>query len=150
MQTEFKSLVGEIQVDYLPKCQPKKKIADSKCAESVLRPLFSRINYREQFIAYFTNRQNNTIGYCIVSEGGHNGTLVDIKLLMQHALLCHASGMVVAHNHPSGALRASSQDIALTGTLKKACDLFNISLLDHLIITKDSYMSMADQRLLPS
>lgn len=73
---------------------------------------------------------------------------MDIRIIMQTALLSHASGIILSHNHPSGNMVASSSDNALTSRLKKACELLDIRLLDHIILSESEYMSYADEGML--
>ena len=81
-----------------------------------------------------------------VSIGGTGGTIVDIKLIMQCALLSNASGIIISHNHPSGILTASVQDDSITRRLKQACELMEIRFLDHIIISpEEKYYSYADE-----
>ena len=141
----FKSLVGEIQVDYKFKSRPKVKIKTSEDAYKEIRSLFKRINYKEEVYMLLLNRAGNSLGWVKVSEGGIAGTVMDVKIILQHALLAHASSVILAHNHPSGNLTPSGKDLNTTNRIKKACELLEVSLIDHLIITDDSYYSMADE-----
>lgn len=78
-------------------------------------------------------------------KGGISSTVVDVKLIIAEALKVLASGIILVHNHPSGEVKPSSADYALTEKIKKACVLLDISLLDHLIITRNNYYSFADE-----
>ena len=77
-----------------------------------------------------------------------SGTVVDVKIVFQVALKAHASGLIVAHNHPSGNTEPSSQDLAITKKLKEAGQLLDLNLLDHIILLPDGYVSLADEGLL--
>jgi DNA repair protein RadC len=83
-----------------------------------------------------------------VSKGGISGTVVDPRLIYKWALDHLASAIIVAHNHPSGQLKPSASDIKLTGKLKKAGELLEIPLLDHLILNGEGYLSFSDEQLL--
>lgn len=74
--------------------------------------------------------------------------IVDIKLLVSLALHCMASHVVIVHNHPSGNLTASACDKTITASLKEALRIIDVSLMDHLIISEDGYLSFADDGLL--
>jgi DNA repair protein RadC len=74
--------------------------------------------------------------------------LLDVKLIMQAAILSNASGIILSHNHPSGNLRRSINDDSITTRLKNACKIFNIKLLDHLIISPYAYYSYADDGMI--
>lgn len=89
------------------------KIGSSKDAETVLRLLCSSdIELREKVNRLFLNRENKVTGWFPVSKGGISGTVVDMKLVFSVALKCLASGIIVAHNHPSGNLKPSESDLS--------------------------------------
>jgi DNA repair protein RadC len=79
-----------------------------------------------------------------ISDGGISGTVTDVRLIMQSALLTNASGLILCHNHPSGTLIPSAMDSAVTNKIKKACEVLDIELLDHIIISTEGYYSFAD------
>jgi DNA repair protein RadC len=83
-----------------------------------------------------------------VSIGGISGTVADPRLIFIGALKAGASGMIVSHNHPSGNLTPSQADIQLTRKLKEGGNLLEIQLLDHIIMTSESYYSFADEGIL--
>lgn len=111
---------------------------------------FKSINYREFFYMLCLNRDNKVLGYVQVSAGGMTGTVVDIKMIMQIALLSNASNIIVCHNHPSGNINPSEADKTITKKIKDACNFLDIKLLDHLIIIPDSdlYFSFANEGLI--
>lgn len=80
-----------------------------------------------------------------VSQGGWNETLVDVRLILREALLKRASLLILCHNHPSGSVRPSRDDDRLTERVKKACDVMNIKLLDHLVVADGAYYSYNDE-----
>lgn len=88
----------------------------------------------EQFVVIFLNKSNTLIHYNIHSKGGISGTVVDVKLILRHAVLLSASALILVHNHPSGNLTPSDADITVTRKLRDAAKLFEIALLDHVII----------------
>jgi DNA repair protein RadC len=94
------------------------------------------------------NRQNQILGYHQLSKGGMTGAVVDVRVIFQVALKACATSILVAHNHPSGNLEASDADRKITRQIKEAGVILDIPLLDHLIMTTDSYLSMADEGLL--
>ena len=91
------------------------------------------------------NRANKVLGYVLLSLGGTAGTVVDPKVIFQAALKTNAHGIILCHNHPSGNLTPSSQDISLTKQLRDAGKFLEIALLDHLILTTEGYYSFADE-----
>jgi DNA repair protein RadC len=102
----------------------------------------------ESFFILLLNRKNATTGYAKISQGGIAGTLVDVKIVAKYAVDSLASAVVLAHNHPSGNLNPSGADIELTKKIKSALCLLDITVLDHIILTKDSYYSFADEGMM--
>jgi DNA repair protein RadC len=94
------------------------------------------------------NRWNRVLGVVDISRGGLNGTVADPKVLFAEELKSCASGIILGHNHPSGELDPSCEDTALTNKIKAGADLLDFKVLDHLIISKDSYYSFADEGLM--
>lgn len=107
------------------------------------------INLFEEFYILLLDRSGRVMGRYLVSQGGVAGTVVDAKLVFAAALKARASSIILAHNHPSQNLRPSQADISLTEKLKKAGELLDIFVLDHLVITSDNgYYSFADEGLM--
>ena len=91
------------------------------------------------------NRVYQVLGYVNLAKGGANGCVIDTKVVMQYALKANASGVIMAHNHPSDNLMPSDADKKITEELKRALSHMGLSLLDHLIITSDEeYKSIMD------
>lgn len=142
----IENIIAEVQVNYVPEKQKRLKISCSKDAESFFRSVWSnQMSYREEMYVTLLNRANMILGYNKLSAGGTSSTVVDIKMLMQLLLKTNTHSFILCHNHPSGKLRASHQDIELTKKVKAASKLLDIQLLDHLIITADCFRSMADE-----
>lgn len=106
------------------------------------------IDYRESFFALYLNQANKVLGIKKISECGISSTLVDVRIIMQAALLCNASGIIVAHNHPSGNLNPSSCDIKMTSQIKEAATILSMSLLDDIILTSDAHYFFADDGMI--
>ena len=102
----------------------------------------------EEFWVIFLNRNNSVIKTECISRGGVSGTVVDVRLILKLAIECLASAMIMAHNHPSGSLKPSEADKALTKKVKEASKLIEIELQDHLIIGEQTYYSFADDKML--
>lgn len=102
----------------------------------------------EEFWVMALNRANRLLKKKRVSEGGVSGTVADPKIIFKFAVDELASGIIVAHNHPSGNLKPSESDIKLTRKIKEAGFVMEITLLDHLIIGQGKYLSFADEGLL--
>ena len=99
----------------------------------------------EQAYALYLNRASEPISWAEISSGASNSCLVDIKIVMSHALLSHASSFVLFHNHPSGKLTPSNADLKLTKTLQEMGKLMQIHLLDHVILSPDgNHYSIVD------
>ena len=146
----IKSQLAEVKARYKvnPHVKPV-KITNSKNVSDLFRTLYPvQIEYREAMMVLFLNRANITTGYAVISIGGVAGTICDPKIVFQLALLCHASGLILCHNHPSGMLKPSHIDIKLTKKIKSAAELLDITLLDHVILTEESYYSFADEAIL--
>ena len=144
--------VAEIQLSYKSKVKAslRPKISRSKDAEGVLRKYWNEdtLELHEQFKILLLNRTNRVTGIYEVSSGGLAGTVADPKLIFGCALKAAASGIILAHNHPSGALQPSHADIELTKKLSNAGKLLEIQVLDHIILTSEAYYSFADEGLL--
>lgn len=141
------SVVSEIKVSYQPTKIDNKKIKTSLDAYEILKQYFDEdtLALQETFIIMFLNQSNMPIGVYTVSNGGITSTIVDIRLILAMALKCVCTGLVLAHNHPSGGLKPSQLDLTLTEKIRAGCKLLDIKLFDHLIISPyNSYYSMAD------
>jgi DNA repair protein RadC len=89
------------------------------------------------------------LGTAPISLGGASGTVTDVKIILQYALKTNAIGIIICHNHPSGALNPSESDAKITHKIKDAAGLLDMQLLDHIIITPhEGYYSFADNGLL--
>lgn len=102
------------------------------------------IEIQEHFVALYLNQANKIIGYYHHSTGTINSTPVDIEIVSAVALKTLAKAVIISHNHPSGNLRPSEADKQLTRRIKDALKLFDIALLDHIIVTREGYYSFAD------
>ncbi|MBN8666117.1 MAG: JAB domain-containing protein [Chitinophagales bacterium] len=140
--------IAEIKVSYTPKKECGPPITQSQDAEKIFREFFDHdtIGLQEQFYAMYLNRANQVIGVYKLSLGGITGTVVDPRLILLVALKSAATGIILAHNHPSGNLKASQPDINLTEKVKEAANLMDIKVLDHLILApkEGAYISFAD------
>lgn len=103
------------------------------------------ICYKEYFKVLFLNQANQVLGYTLIPEGGITETSVDVRVILQAALLTNSVALVLAHNHPSGNLRPSRQDMEITKQVKEAARLMRITVIDHLILTDAGYYSFADE-----
>jgi DNA repair protein RadC len=127
--------------------EEKPKINSSKDAFDLLKGDVMDLP-KEEFWVLLMNRANRVIKKKRVSEGGVSGTVADPKIIFKLALEELASGLIVAHNHPSGNLQASQSDLDLTKKLKEAGKFLEIQLLDHIIIANQKYLSFADEGMI--
>ena len=125
----------------------KKKITSSVSVFELMQPIIGELPHEEFWIVYLNN-SNKVIQKNQLSKGGITGTLVDVRLALKNALEVGATGIILAHNHPSGTLKPREADKQLTKKLKTAGDSLDIKVLDHLIITEKAYFSFADENLL--
>ena len=128
------------------KLKSNKIITCSKDIYEFMRAEMMDIQH-EEFWIILLKRNNEVIAKKQISKGGISGTLVDPKIVFKHALDGHASSLILIHNHPSGNMSASQADISLTKKLKKAGDLLDISIIDHIIYTHNGYYSFVDHSL---
>ncbi len=124
------------------------KVTGSKDAADAFRIFWPAYEHIEFSYLLMLNRQNQILGYHQLSKGGMTGAVVDVRVIFQVALKSCATSLILAHNHPSGNLDVSDADRKITNQIKQAGVILDIPLLDHLIMTTDSYLSMADEGLL--
>lgn len=144
-------MIHEVTVEYKPSYKQSEltKISDVNESVSFLRAIWEDdILYRERFYMLMLNRQNKVIGFTLISIGGSSSCIVDVKMIMQSAILTHSCGIIIAHNHPSGNLKPSNPDLAITKQVKEACKIFDFALVDHIILTENSYYSFANEGIL--
>ncbi|MGJ8760390.1 MAG: JAB domain-containing protein [Polaribacter sp.] len=127
----------------------RKKITSSLDAKDIFHSLIEKsIEYKESFLLLVLNNSNEILGIKKISEGGITATIVDIRLIFQTVLKAHGVGFIICHNHPSGKLEPSNADKHLTEKIKEGAQTLDLKLLDHLIITKESAFSFADEGIL--
>jgi len=135
-------MVSEVSLRYKSRTDPsqRKMIYCSLDAASIVRAfgeMRENIGYRELFYAVMLSNNNAVLAAVKIAEGGMSSVQVDVRIVMQAALLTAASAFVIVHNHPSGSTRPSREDITMTKRLKEIGDLMDIRLLDSIIITDD-------------
>ena len=143
--------IAEVKLNYKPlgKLSDLQICTSSKEAESFFRSIWGdRMDYIEEFYVLLLNRSSKIIGFQKISEGGTCGTVVDIKVIFQGALKTNAHSIILCHNHPSGNKKPSEPDISLTKKLREAGKYLEITVLDHIILTSESYFSFADEGLI--
>lgn len=138
----------EVQIHYKrPLYDTAKRISSSQEVETILRDFadIERIDYKEFFWVILLTNANQVIAISEIGVGTTTSVLVNTKEILQLALLAHATGIIIAHNHSSGKTAPSDRDHNITKCLKKSAKLLDITLLDHLILTTESYASFADE-----
>ena len=125
----------------------KIQIRESKDIYKVLQPYLSDLQ-TEEFWAVFLNQNNRIVGKARLSAGGINQSIVDVRILFKTALEHLSTAIAIAHNHPSGNLKPSQEDLRITKQIADAGKILNIQLLEHLIISQNAYLSFADENIL--
>lgn len=125
----------------------KIKITDSTIAFEITQPLIGDLPHEEFWVLYL-NRANEIIDKEAVSRGGTTGTVIDNKIILKSGIEKLANGIILAHNHPSGNIKPSQNDIQVTNKIKEAAKLIDISVLDHIIIGNNNYFSFADEGII--
>lgn len=125
----------------------KPRISSSNEIATYLQTKLKDYNH-EVFAVIFLNRANKINHFEIVSEGGITGTFADPRIILKKALEENAVSIILCHNHPSGSLKPSRADEELTLKIKEAAKYFDITVLDHLIVSDAGYYSFADEGIL--
>lgn len=138
--------LNEIQISYKNTNTLQHKITSSAEAYALLKNNWNgdHLELLEEVKILYLNQSNMVLGIYNHSKGGINQSIVDVRHIFSIALLCNSTGLIIAHNHPSGNLKPSKDDLDITKRIKEIGKLHTIQLLDHLIITKDSYYSFSD------
>jgi DNA repair protein RadC len=113
-------------------------------------PYFDNLRYlsHEEFHVLYLNRAHIPISCLDLFRGGITGTVTDVRIVLKRAIELGATAMIVAHNHPSGALKPSENDKRMTRKLVDAAQTLDLNLLDHLIVTRSGYFSFSDQGMM--
>lgn len=144
--------ISEVQIIYKTKVKASDR-PQIKCSKDAYELFMESwdldtIEHHEEFKLMLLTRSNRVLGIASISKGGINGTVTDVRIVLQYAIKANASGLIICHNHPSGNLNPSESDTAITRKIKDSAILMDIQLLDHLIINTDSYYSFADNGLI--
>ena len=121
--------------------EPQPKIEAPHNIFTLMQPLIGDLPHEEFWVLYL-NSANRVIHKCRLSSGGITHTIVDIRLLFKNALEQGAVSLILVHNHPSGSITPSKEDIKLTERVRNAGDTLDIKLLDHVIVTEKEYYSI--------
>ena len=140
--------ISEIQLKYKPRPISNAIKGSKDIYELLISKVYDSdtIGYKETFKVLLLNNANKVIGYTTIAEGGLTSTVVDLRVILQTALVANATSIIATHNHPSGVKRPSIQDDMLTNRIKEACKAVELKLLDHIIVTpEDGYYSYCDE-----
>jgi len=144
--------VAEIELIYKTKVKASERprIIEPKDAVKLLMALWNedKIDFVEQFKILLLNRANRVLGIVEISSGSAVGTIADPRLIFSAALKANAVSLILSHNHPSGSIKPSLSDEQLTSKIKEAGKYLDIKVLDHVIVTSESYYSFAEEGLL--
>ncbi len=125
----------------------KPKITDANSVHKLMKPVLSD-KFTEEFWVILLNNANDVIKKQCISNGGLDSTIADPRIIFKLALEYNSTGIILVHNHPSGSLCPSREDIQLTENLIKNGKLLDIQILDHVIFTNSDYLSFFDEKLI--
>jgi len=141
--------INEVEIVYKRKNSAKPRFNSSIQAYKILYPFFEElIDHRESFKILLCDNNNRILGVHHLSEGSLTGTVVDLRIIAQSVILSNAKSIILAHNHPSGNLKPSEQDKNVTKKIKNMCELLEVNLLDHIILTSENHFSFTDEGIL--
>jgi DNA repair protein RadC len=127
------------------------RVLNSKEAYMIAQTIWEAdtIAYTESFYVVYLNQNNRPLCYALISTGGIAGVYVDIRVVLAHAFQSAATSIILFHNHPSGNLGASTEDIKLTDKIKSACQVCDLKLQDHIILSPEgNFYSFMDNGLI--
>ena len=142
----FDYQLAEIEVSYSHRVPARErfKITNSKDAYSVACLFWPEFNIVEYFYAIYLNQNSQVLGFHQVSKGGITSCPVDVQMIVAIGLKSLSRSIICVHNHPSGNLEPSHSDLQVTRKIKEACTMVDLKLLDHLVVTAESFHSLAD------
>lgn len=144
------SIVAALEIGrrrLISKAEERVTIRSSKDSFNAIQGYFMDLTH-EEFWVFLLNQGNQIIHHRLISKGGVAGTVVDVKLIFKYALDHLATGILIAHNHPSGRTKPSTLDNQITQKIKEAGKLLDVQLVDHLVIADTQYYSYADNGLI--
>ena len=141
--------LSEVKLSYRTRLNPSNRVKIN-CPADCYKLLLNhwdkgQMEHKESFKIILLNQSHTVLGIYHVSDGGISDTTVDVRLILQAAILSNASSLVLAHNHTSGNLKPSHNDSISTIRIKQAAALMGIKVYDHLIVCKDNYYSFANE-----
>ena len=143
--------IPEITVSYKDKVKPSERFVVKNVSDvaKILAVAYEDcMEHHEEVNVLFLTRSNRVLGISNVAKGGISGVSVDVRIILQTALKVSASAILLSHNHPSGIRTPSEEDKKLTERIKIGCAAIDIKLIDHMIMTSESYISFFEEGLL--
>lgn len=137
--------IREIRVNYYPTQSKRFAIRGPDDIACLVRSVLTE-NSREHFVAIYLDGAHQVASYSIISIGSANVTVVHPREVFQRAVLTGAISIVISHNHPSGVITPSKEDLAITKRLKDAGDILGIAVLDHVIVTATAHHSIREEQ----
>jgi len=138
----------EIEIIYKrPLYNSTKLISNAEDAQKIIREFIDshKIDLKEFFLVMLLTNSNRVLGISQVAVGSSKGVITNIKEIFQLVLKSNATAIIVAHNHPSGKLSISESDRKQTKRLKEIAEIMEVTVLDHIIITSESYTSFVNE-----
>lgn len=129
--------------DFIPDLGPV--VSEGVCVEYCRKFYADDMLIYESAYALYLNRANMPMAWAKLGQGGIHAAIVDVRLLVKYALDVMASAVILVHNHPSGTLKPSPHDDKLTKQVKGALEIFDIQLLDHIILTPKGSFSYSNE-----
>ena len=123
----------------------REHVLSSKKAEELLHDNLVNLDHEEAWVLHLTS-SGKVIAKEMISKGCLDKTALDCRTVLRQALLHNAGSIILLHNHPSGSPVPSGADIAFTDKLRKACQMMDIHLLDHIVVAEEGYFSFCDER----
>jgi DNA repair protein RadC len=152
MKTQ-QTTISEVRLVYSTKVKASDRL-QAKCSKDRFDIFMENwdldsIKHIEEFKLMLLTRSNKVLGIASISKGGINGTVTDVRVILQYAIKANASGIIICHNHPSGNMQPSESDITITRKVKESASVMDILLLYHLIVVPEgSYYSMGDEGII--
>lgn len=147
--SNFKDFIGELKVNYVRTGTKTTKIKNSTDVRDFIFEYYKEIiDDHEEFKVIHLNNRNDVVNVDNNAYGTDTMSLVDIKSIARNSILIKTHSVILIHNHPSGNLDPSEEDVKVTKRIKDALSLFDIRVLDHLILSREGYYSFADNGIL--
>jgi DNA repair protein RadC len=140
---------GKIEYDVLPKITSSRDVYTHLLNYIKSNPVIeNQISVREMAFVIYLNKAYKIIGISMMFTGGASATVIDTRMVWAGGLIIGSQAIILVHNHPSGKLLPSEQDIALKNQFKEQSKIMDMPIVDFIIISQDGYMSFGDDGIL--